>query len=214
MPRIPRFFDPRRELGGADAISADEAANADVQFEMASALVFGLERRNVGVHFVEHCARVTALVEAMADKLGLEESEHSDLRAAAQLHEIGMIAVPAELIESRHPLDEVSLAKVRGQALIGAEILRATQTPCTARLVEHQYTDFDAIRRRFPPDGRELLFAGILRAADVLDTMLHPRPYQADLDPGLGSKVLRAGEGTRFHPDAVRSLLDLRIALN
>ena len=68
----------------------------------------------------------------------------------------------------------------------------------------------DEIRLRFRAGSREVLLAGILRAADALDTMLHPRPYQADLDPALPPLILRSGRGTNFHPQAVESLLQIQ----
>lgn len=186
-----------------------ELLASDVQLEMGSALVFGLEQRNARLRFIEHCARVSELVGRLADAFSLHESERADLTAAAQLHEIGMISVPAELVETPEPLDDASLARLRSQASVGAEILRPTHSSRTCMLVEQQYTDFDEIRLRFRPGSRELLLAGILRAADVLDTMLHPRPYQADLDPTVTTQILRGGRGTNFHPQAVESLLRL-----
>lgn len=56
-----------------------------------------------------------------------------------------------------------------------------------------------------------MLLAGLLRAADVFDTMRHPRPYQADLDPTLRPVVLQSREGTTFHPLALESLKQLRV---
>src|SRR5688500_17530849 len=170
----------------------------DVQLEMGSALVFGLDQRNTSLRFIEHCARVSDLVSRLADAFSLQDSERADLDAAARLHEVGMISVPAELIETPAPLDDSSLARLRSQASVGAEILRPTHSSRTCMLVEQQYTDFDEIRLRFRPGSRELLLAGILRAADALDTMLHPRPYQADLDPMVTPQILRSGRGTNF----------------
>lgn len=211
MVEFSDFSPGQRSSGGHEADSAFEAqAKAgNAQLEMGAALIFGLERRNMGLRFIEHCARVAELVDRMADTFVLTDAERADLFSAAQLHEIGMIAVPTDMIESPEPLDEASLARLRGQAAVGAEILRPTHTTRTCMLVEHQYTDFDEIRLRFRSGSREVLLAGILRAADALDTMLHPRPYQADLDPALPPLILRSGRGTNFHPQAVESLLQI-----
>jgi response regulator RpfG family c-di-GMP phosphodiesterase len=206
-------FSPRSRPGAgreADPAFQAQARAGNAQLEMGTALIFGLEQRNMRLRFVEHCARVATLVDRMADAFLLKDAERADLFAAAQLHEIGMISVPAELIESPEELDETSLARLRSQAGVGAEILRPTRTIRTCMLVEHQYTDFDEIRLRFRAGSREVLLAGILRAADALDTMLHPRPYQADLDPALPPLILRSGRGTNFHPQAVESLLQIQ----
>ena len=209
FPDFPRRPRPDGERGTDSAFHA-RARAGDAQLEMGTALILGLEKRNTRLRFIEHCARVAALVDRMAEAFSLHESERTDLFAAAQLHEIGMISVPAELIESPEELDETSLARLRSQAGVGAEILRPTHATRTCMLVEHQYTDFDEIRLRFRAGSREVLLAGILRAADALDAMLHPRPYQADLDPALLPLILRGGRGTNFHPQAVESLLQLQ----
>lgn len=211
MVEFPDLPPDAHRSGGRKGDSPLQARTraGNVQLEMGTALIFGLEQRNMRLGFIEHCARVAGLVDRMADTFFLTDAERADLYAAAQLHEIGMLAVPPELIESPAPLDEAALARLRAQAGVGAEILRPTRTTRTCMLVEHQYTDFDEIRLRFRAGSREVLLAGILRAADALDAMLHPRPYQADLDPALPPLILRSGRGTNFHPQAVESLLQI-----
>lgn len=209
FPDFPSSPQPGRGRDADPAFQA-QARAGNAQLEMGTALIFGLQQRNARLRFVEHCARVAELVARMADTFPLNDAERADLYAAAQLHEIGMISVPPELIESPEPLDEAALARLRAQASVGAEILRPTHAARTCMLVEHQYTDFDEIRLRFRPGSREVLLAGIMRAADALDTMLHPRPYQADLDPALPPLILRSGRGTNFHPQAVESLLQIQ----
>jgi hypothetical protein len=181
----------------------------DAQLEMCAALMFALERRNNRLHFVEHCARVRQLVEAMADIVGLADEERADLIAAAQLHEIGMIGVPLRLVETPSRLDDFSIARIRQQATIGAEIVSATCAPRVSVLIEHQYANFGTVRARFGAESKESLLVGLLRAADVADAMLHARPYQASLDASVATDVLLRGAGTRFHPLAVASLLRL-----
>lgn len=211
MVEFPDFSPGPSPAGGRKADSPLQARirAGNAQLEMGTALISGLERRNMRLGFIEHCARVATLVDRVADTFFLTDAERADLSAAARLHEIGMIAVPAELIESPAPLDEMALARLRAQATVGAEMLRPTRTTRTCMLVENQYTDFDEIRLRFRAGSREVLLAGILRAADALDTMLHPRPYQADLDPALPPLILRGGRGKHFHPQAVESLLQI-----
>lgn len=188
----------------------DNLRASETQLDMGSALIFGLDGRNVQLRFVEHCARVAALVDRMADAFSLEPDERSDLCSAASLHEIGMIGVSAAMVASPAALGEGALAALRAQASVGAEILSTTQSERTCRLVKHQYSDFEEMQRLFEPGSRDILLAGILRAADVFDTMMHPRPYQADLDPALTAQILLGGRGTLFHPEAVESLLQLR----
>jgi putative two-component system response regulator len=187
-----------------------ERENIETQLEMASALNFAIEIRNPRLRFVEHCTRVTRLVDRLATEVGLDGDDFVALRYAAQLHEVGMIAVPPELIEKPESLSDDELERVRAQAWIGAEIVRATHGERTSRLIETQYTDFQELRRQHPDGSREILLAGILRVADVFDTMTHPRPYQQNLPGGRRSQVLMDGIGTKFHPVVVDTLFQVR----
>lgn len=175
---------------------------------MASALTFGLEARNVRLQFVEHCTRVADLADQVARELGVQADARDLLAAAAQLHEIGMISVPAEILEAPARLAPEDRALIREHAAVGATIVRATHSERTARLIEHQYTDFTVLQQVFPDDV-DLLLAGILRAADVFDAVTHPRPYQDRLRTTHRERILIQGSGSRFHPRAVEVLLHM-----
>ncbi|HEU4883361.1 MAG TPA: HD domain-containing phosphohydrolase [Longimicrobium sp.] len=175
---------------------------------MASALTFGLEARNARLCFVEHCTRVADLADHVAAELGVPEDARDLLGAAARLHEIGIISVPAEILEAPTRLVPEDRALIREHAAVGAAIVRATHSERTARLVEHQYTDFARLQQVFPDDV-DLLLAGILRAADVFDAVTHPRPYQDRLRSTHRERILVQGSGSRFHPRAVEVLLHM-----
>lgn len=173
---------------------------------MATALTFGLDARNARLRFVEHCTRVADLADHVAAELGVQAEARNLLGAAAQLHEIGMVSVPAAILEAPTRLHPEDRARIREHAAVGAEIVRATYSERTARLVEHQYTDFAGLQQVFP-DEVDLLLAGILRAADVFDAVTHPRPYQDRLRTTHRERILVQGSGSRFHPRAVEVLL-------
>jgi putative two-component system response regulator len=175
---------------------------------MASALTFGLEARNTRLQFVEHCTRVAHLADRVARELGVPADARDLLGAAAQLHEVGMISVPAVLLEAPTRIGPEDRAFIREHAAVGATIVRATHSERTARLIEHQYTDFARLQQVFSDDV-DLLLAGILRAADVFDAVTHPRPYQERLRPTHRERILVQGSGSRFHPRAVEVLLHM-----
>ena len=175
---------------------------------MATALTFGLDARNAGLRFVEHCTRVANLADHVAAELGVDADARDVLGAAAQLHEIGMISVPAAILEAPRRLHPEDRALIREHAAVGAEIVRATHSGRTARLIEHQYTDFARLQQVFADDV-DLLLAGILRAADVFDAVTHPRPYQDRLRSTHRERILVQGSGSRFHPRVVEVLLHM-----
>lgn len=208
MHFIRRLLGPRpaenpHRSGEADA---SEASFQATHLAMASALTFGLAARDARLGFVEHCSRVAELAGHVAAELDVPADARDLLDAAARLHEIGIITIPAGLLESPRRLDPEDRALIREHASIGAEIVRATHPERTARLIEHQYTDFAQLRQVFADDV-DLLLAGILRAADVFDAVTHPRPYQDRLRTTHRERILVQGAGIRFHPRAVEVLL-------
>lgn len=179
---------------------------AEAKLEMATAFTVGVEARNHRIRFVEHCARVTILADWLAANFEIHEEGRRDVRAAAQLHEIGMIAIPTELVDSPTRLDSDAVDRIRSQAAISAEICRATQSTRTVRLIEEQYTDFHHLLQRFAEGSLDILLAGILRVADAFDAVTHPRPYQEHIAPSQRMRTLADGQGTQFHPRVVEML--------
>ena len=212
MEWIRRFFGSHRrpevkrleELGA----STDEETG-DAELEMACALVFGFEERAQRLGLAEHCTRVVRIADHLAGRLGIAPVHRQALLRAAQLHEIGMVGVPAELVENPRPITSDEVRAVRAQAQIGAELVRPTQGRLVADLIEHQYCDLPELTAHFPAESPEYQLAGILRVADVYDTTTHPRPYQHDLTPAKRQAILASGRGGRYHPDAVEVLLEI-----
>ncbi len=194
-----------------EVATSSPAATRAVEYAVAWALSSAFDRRETRAVIAEHSARVTALACAIAVRIDVRGTELRRLRAAAQLHEVGMVAVPGELLTRPGGLSGAELRRVRSQALVGAEIVRPTSGLRTARIVERQYDDFTDLYRTLA-DSREILIAGILRVADVVDAMTVPRPYQPPVSADRRRDILRAGSGSKFHPAAVHALLQMRYA--
>lgn len=194
------------ESGEQDALRAtmDETA-----FRLGNTLVIALDSRDPELELIAHSARVSRMTEKLAHVVGVSEEECELLRRAAQLHEIGMISVPLELVRRPAPLRKDELERVRAQAAVGAEIVRTIHDRRASRLIAYQYEDHVTLATESDVGSGDLLLTGILRLADVLDAMSHPRPYQPPAGIEEQAEVLRAGAGTRFHPLAVHAAMRL-----
>lgn len=179
---------------------------ASIEFEMAAVLAQALEARTTTPQILEHSRRVAKVATALGEMVSLRADEAERLHRAAQLHEIGMVGVPAGLLLRPNRLTPGELEQVRAHARMGAEIVRATHDLPTARLIERQYADYEDVAR-LTCDSRELLLSGLLRVADVYDAMTTPRPYQESLPGDQWRQVLQVGSGSKFHPAAVFALL-------
>lgn len=170
-------------------------------------LAFGLEVREAELEIIEHSALVSILCGSLGRLMDLPESEAYVLQTAAQLHEVAMFAVPAELLLKATPLTPEELETVRRQAKASAQVAAIMHHPRVARLIEHQYDDYATLADRLPE--ADLLLSGILRVADVVAAVTRPRPYQDALPLPDRAQLLESGAGTRFHPLAVRCALQL-----
>lgn len=193
----------------AQGRSGARDAVRQIEVDMAFALTYALELRETTGQIAEHSSRVALLATSMGELVDVRGVDLDRLRTAAELHEIGMVAVPPDLLIRPCRLTRDELQRVRLQASVGAEIVRASHGPGTARIIERQYDDYARIRR-MTVDSRELLLAGILRVADVFDAMTAPRAYQEPVPEERWRHVLRGGSGSKFHPAAVYALLHLR----
>lgn len=179
---------------------------------MATAVVFGLGVRDAALGVIDHSARVALVAERIADRAGIHDADRYILQLAARLHEIGMFAVPSDLLGRPAPLTTAELATIRGQARISGEVARLVHPPRVAGLIEHQYEDHRRIAEGTGLEDRDVLLAGILRVADVFAAVTWPRPYQDPMPAEIREELLQSGAGTRFHPRAVSSAMELAIS--
>lgn len=190
------------EMDGAELDGYRERARA----RMLDSFALALQAREPKLGLVEHAAHVAMVCDRIARPLGIGDGERYILSTAAQLHEIGMLTLPGELIERRGSLTPLELHWVRSQARVSADIARAAFHPRIALLIQNQYRDYEELRAEGMAD-RDLLLAGIFRVADVFATVTWPRPYQPAMGPLTRRHLLQSGSGTRFDPLAVGAAL-------
>jgi putative nucleotidyltransferase with HDIG domain len=152
-----------------------------------------------------HEHRVTALAAAIADDLRLDGDRREAIVFAGEVHDIGKVAVPAEILTKPSKLTDVEFALMRRHPETGREILATIdfRQPVAEIVVQHH----ERLDGSGYPDGLRaehiMLEARILAVADVVEAMASHRPYR----PGLGVEEalaeVRAGAGTRYDAEAV-----------
>src|SRR3954453_5464506 len=92
----------------------------------------------------EHLDGVTELAEAIAERLGIDGEELTQLRHAAALHDIGKVAIPDAIINKPTTLNEDEWAFMRRHTIIGERIIAAAPAlGPAARLVRASHEAFD-----------------------------------------------------------------------
>jgi HD-GYP domain-containing protein (c-di-GMP phosphodiesterase class II) len=127
------------------------------------------------------------------------------------IHDIGKMAVPAEILSKPTKLSDIEFSLVKAHAEKGYEILKDVESPWP--LAEIVYQHHERMNGSGYPrslTGEEILpEARILAVADVVEAMASHRPYR----PGLGLNAALAeienNKGRLYDGDVVDACLRL-----
>ena len=158
-----------------------------------------------------HSARVTALAEAVARKLGWSEERLASLRLGGPLHDIGQLAVSDEVLRKAGRLDDHELAQIREHPKTGARlILRIAALRDAIPYVLYHHERWDGAGYPSGKAGEEIpLEARVLAVADAFDAMTSDRPYRRALTHEEALAEVERCAGTQFDPQIASVFLEL-----
>jgi putative nucleotidyltransferase with HDIG domain len=156
-----------------------------------------------------HQRRVTRLAEAIACELGLDEEVVQGLRLASQVHDVGKIAVPAEILSKPGRLHSYEYQLVQAHSRVGHDILQSIEfARPVAEIVLQHHERIDG--SGYPlglTNGDILIESRILCVADTVEAMASHRPYRPALGLDKALEEIREGSGTRYDVDVVAACL-------
>ena len=158
-----------------------------------------------------HSARVTALAEAVARKLGWSEERLASLRLGGPLHDIGKLAVSDEVLRKAGRLDDHELAQIREHPKTGARLmLRIAALRDAIPYVLYHHERWDGAGYPSGKAGEEIpLEARVLAVADAFDAMTSDRPYRRALTHEEALAEVERCAGTQFDPQIASVFLEL-----
>jgi diguanylate cyclase (GGDEF)-like protein len=157
-----------------------------------------------------HVSSVTSLTGAVAGRLGIDGHQLVELTVAAQLHDVGKIAIPDAVLHKPGPLTEEEWGLMRQHTVIGQRILGAVpalQAVGTIVRATHERWDgkgyVDGLAGEAIP-----LAARIIAVCDAFEAMTAVRPYAAPAVMTDALDELRRCAGTQFDPEVVRAFCE------
>lgn len=158
-----------------------------------------------------HSERVASLAVLIGEAMGLPDEELVTLNHAARLHDVGKIAVDAELLRREGGLTDAELRRVRIHPAVGEEMLRPYGLPREGlRAIRHHHEHFDGSGC---PDGLAgeaiPLTARIIAVADTYDALTSDRVYRQAMSHSQAVSQLKQMAGIKLDPDLVAHFLDL-----
>lgn len=157
-----------------------------------------------------HPERVRAYAMALADAIDRDGAavDREALGHGARLHDIGMLAVPASVVDHEEELTPEQWAAVRSHPSQGRRILSAIlddDTVLAAVTWHHERWDGggypDALSGQAIP-----MVARIVGLAEALDALTSARPFRDPLSIDDALEAIREAAGTRFDPMLVEAL--------
>jgi PAS domain S-box-containing protein/putative nucleotidyltransferase with HDIG domain len=158
-----------------------------------------------------HQRRVARLASAIAWEMHFSPEQIEVVRMAGLLHDIGKVAVPAEIMAKPGRLTATEMALIRVHPQVGYEILGTVDFPWPiADMVVQHHERIDG--SGYPAGLHEeeiLIEARILAVADVVEAMTADRPYRKA--PGLDKALeeISQNSGRLYDADVVYACLRL-----
>ena len=163
-------------------------------------LLRSLSERQPDLHV--HLRGTADLALAVGRELGMDGEELDDVAHAAELHDVGKIAIPDAILEKSGPLDETEWGFMRRHTIIGERILLAAPAlRSVARLVRSSHERWDGAGYPDGLRGEEIpLGARVVAVCDAFDAMTTNRPYRQRIGEPAALAELRRCAGTQFDP--------------
>jgi len=158
-----------------------------------------------------HQLRVADLARAVGQEMGLPADRVEGLYLAAEIHDIGKVSIPAEILSKPTRLTKIEYNLIQLHAQVGHDILGNIDFswPIAKMILQHH----ERINGSGYPNqlkGEEILLeARILAVSDVVEAMASFRPYRPALGIEAALEEIEKNKGVLYDPDTVTACLTL-----
>ncbi len=158
-----------------------------------------------------HQRRVTELAVAIAEELDFDEQQIEGIQAAGLMHDIGKMAVPAEILSKPSALTDMEMSLIQSHPRVAYDILKSVTFPWpVAQIVLQHHERIDGTGYPQGLRGDEILIeARVLAVADTVEAMASHRPYRAALGIDAALKEIEAHRGSHYDPEIADACLRL-----
>ena len=158
-----------------------------------------------------HQRRVSTLAARIARQMGQSPAQIEGIRVAGLLHDIGKIAVPAEILSRPGTLTPPEISLIQAHAQIGYNILKDIEFDAPVALValqHHERLDGSGYPQQLR--GSDILpESRLLAVADVVEAMSSHRPYRAALGLPAALEEILQNRDVLYDPVVVDACLEL-----
>ncbi|WP_256209839.1 HD-GYP domain-containing protein [Paenibacillus sp. PDC88] len=160
-----------------------------------------------------HARRVSKLSMSLARQLGLSEHEIHLIGQGALYHDIGKIAIPTYLLQSKEKFNEEEYRLMQRHVEYGLSILSVhtgEEIEVAREIIasHHERWDGQGYPRGLMSEAIPL-YGRIVAVCDVFDALCSDRPYKAAWPVGKALDYIKDQSGEVFDPRVVEAFLQM-----
>jgi diguanylate cyclase (GGDEF)-like protein len=157
----------------------------------------------------DHSDDVVTLCEAIGRKLEFDDHALQHLRAGAQLHDLGKVAIPSSILNKPGALNDEEWGVIREHTVIGERILRSVpEMTEVATIVRHSHEHWDGGGYPDGLSGEQIPLASrVILCADAFHAIRADRPYRKGRPADEAIAEVRACSGAQFDPAVVAAFV-------
>jgi putative nucleotidyltransferase with HDIG domain len=187
-------------------VRSDGRDRPSAVISVGAALEAALELRAPGVH--ASTPMVRQLAAKVARELGLDADTRALLDLAARTRDIGMIALPDQVVLATTRLSPADWELVNQHPVIGADLLEGLSLTSAAQAVRGHHERWDGAGY---PDGRSgnaiPLLSRVIATCDGFVAMASDRPYRRGIGAEAALEHVRRERASQFDPAIVDALV-------
>ena len=183
-----------------------------VNYPQDPVLVLALHQDDWRQYVTQHPVNVAVFAIKMADHLGFEKSKQVEIGMAGLLHDVGMAAVPDNVLYKKGRLDETEKKIFRQRPNFSSKILR-TLGPEYAYLAECAAQVYERIDGSGYPRGLKANemheYAQIIGLLDMYESLIHSRPQRGKRTTFAAVKEIINTSKKHFQKQYLKALLSV-----
>jgi len=159
---------------------------------------------------------VVNMTVAMAQLLGIQDTELEDIRRGAMLHDIGKVGVPDQILRKSGPLTPEEWEVMRKHPVYAVEMLKPISFLQGALdIPQYHHEHWDGSGYPYGLKGKDIpLSARIFAVADVYDALVSNRPYRVAWSKRQAVEYLVEKRGEHFDPEIIDFFVEVFVKGN
>jgi PAS domain S-box-containing protein len=158
-----------------------------------------------------HQFSVSELASAISKEMGLTNNQIEGVRIAGLIHDVGKIAIPAEILSKPVKLSKIERSMVEFHPQAGYDMLKGIEFPwpiLDAILQHHERINGSGYPLNLKGDEINI-YARILSIADVVEAMSSHRPYRPSLGIDAALDEIEKNKDILYDEKVVNACLNL-----